>query len=297
MTNPESVPQNESAIATRLALANYNVVPVHGMGQGAWCWKLFNPYIETAGPRITEIDLPVDNPKATIEDYEREVSTAIEGLGKIVLLGSSMAGRWITEVARKNRKVEAVINICASAPYFDDTDVEDVRRREPPRHTARFMSALETDKQKGVVKFNDEKVVDLLFPNSTPDIQEWARANQRPQGILARRIPVLPRPSGVKIVNLRASEDRALRTDWTEFAEAEIWQPDHADVMRSDHMPMLSRPAELGHKVIEYIKTLVPSSEKVIPGGSGNAGHGREARGVKDTRERIWLPYDQIPQY
>lgn len=290
MTNRENLlsQEPESSVETRLALSEYTIVPIHGMGQGAWCWKLFNPYIEAAGPKVIDIDLPVDNPRATIEDYISEADRSIEGLKKVVLLLSSAPGRWGTEVARHNAAVEGIVNICASAPYFDDLDIKKIKREEPKRHTKRFENALE-DVGDGTVKFKDDKVVDLLFADCLPDIQEWARGNQRAQGQIARRIPVLQRPQNVKIFNLLASEDRAHTAEWGEFAEKEIWLPDATEIIKAGHMPMLSQPAELGRRVIEFIKTLLPEASKTPPGSPGNQADGGRMGGTENPSGRTGL--------
>ena len=91
------------------------VVLVHGGGHGAWCWE---PTIEHLASDVLAVDLPpksirggdgrFDRPPElltlTVSDFAESVLADVDAAGydRFVLVGHSMAGLTIPEVARRN---------------------------------------------------------------------------------------------------------------------------------------------------------------------------------------------------
>ena len=77
-------------------------VLVHGACHGAWCWYKLKPLLESAGQRVTAIDLSASgiNPKRldevyTLEDYSLpllELMASIPPAEQFVLVGHSYGG-------------------------------------------------------------------------------------------------------------------------------------------------------------------------------------------------------------
>ena len=71
---------------------------VHGAWHGAWCWERLVPELAALGHRSLAVDLPIDNPAATLVDYARAAAEAFAGEMPIVV-GHSMGGLVIPLVA------------------------------------------------------------------------------------------------------------------------------------------------------------------------------------------------------
>jgi len=84
-----------------------DVVLVHGMSHGAWCWELLEPLLRRAGHRVLAADLPGhgrrahERHRASVDGYARAVADAmtLEGVHDAILVGHSMAGVVIPKVA------------------------------------------------------------------------------------------------------------------------------------------------------------------------------------------------------
>lgn len=84
-----------------------DIVLVHGMSHGAWCWERLEPLLRRRGHRTLAVDLPGhgrrahERGRASIGAYARAVADAmtLHGVHDAVLVGHSMAGAVIPKVA------------------------------------------------------------------------------------------------------------------------------------------------------------------------------------------------------
>jgi len=84
-----------------------DVVLVHGMSHGAWCWERLTPLLRRAGHRVLAVDLPGhgrrahERAKASVAAYARSVADdmALAGVHDAILVGHSMGGVIIPKVA------------------------------------------------------------------------------------------------------------------------------------------------------------------------------------------------------
>ena len=120
------------------------VVLVHGGGHGAWCWE---PTVEHLGADVLAVDLP---PKAgarrcrvastsppelltlTVVDFAASVLADVDAAGydRFVLVGHSMAGLTIPEVARRApERVAHLVFVSCSVPAEGESIVDVLARR------------------------------------------------------------------------------------------------------------------------------------------------------------------------
>lgn len=85
-----------------------NLVLVHGAWHGAWCWSKLAPLLIAQGHRVSMPDLPghgddqTPHTRVTMKRYVRRVIEAVDAFdGKVVLIGHSMAGLVISQVAEQ----------------------------------------------------------------------------------------------------------------------------------------------------------------------------------------------------
>jgi pimeloyl-ACP methyl ester carboxylesterase len=85
---------------------------VHGAQHGAWCWERLVPELERRGHRAVAVDLPCDDPDASIADYATCVVDALAGLDDVVLVGHSLGSLTIPVVAHF-RPARRLVFLCS----------------------------------------------------------------------------------------------------------------------------------------------------------------------------------------
>src|SRR5438874_1856587 len=84
-----------------------DIVLVHGMSHGAWCWELLAPRLHRAGHRVLAVDLPGhgrrahERARASVGAYAQSVADAmmLDGIHDAIVVGHSMGGVVIPKVA------------------------------------------------------------------------------------------------------------------------------------------------------------------------------------------------------
>lgn len=103
-------------------------VLVHGAWHGAWCWQKVIPHLEHAGHSVVVPDLPL---AGSLEDYIATTVAEIEdtGSGQVILVGHSMAGAVISQVAEQlPDRIERLVFLTAFAPQ-DGESINDLARQ------------------------------------------------------------------------------------------------------------------------------------------------------------------------
>jgi pimeloyl-ACP methyl ester carboxylesterase len=106
-------------------------VLVHGGLCGAWCWAHFEPELARLGHRPHSLDLPIEDPEASLDDYAKTVVAEIQDLERPWLVGHSMGGLVVPRVALR-RPVAGLIFLCAGFPPTNEAEhQEDLAARDP----------------------------------------------------------------------------------------------------------------------------------------------------------------------
>lgn len=153
------------------------------------------PFLEALGHRAIAVDLPSEDPEATLDDYARTVVEAMIGLkGPIVLVGHSAGGATISLVPGLTR-VDHLVYVTAVVPE-PGRSIADVVGAEV-RET---MLSVSLDDGNGCRSFNFEMLASLVPPERREAYLAFLVATQRPQGWAAieqtwpgRSLPDLPR--------------------------------------------------------------------------------------------------------
>lgn len=152
-----------------------DIVLVHGGLCGAWCWSLLEPELERLGHRAHTLDLPIEDPEATLDDYATTVFDAMEGLDRPWLLGHSMGGLVVPRAALR-RSVAGLIFLCAGFPPTSEAEFEEDLAARNPGNASHFIPDDE-----GRILLSDESAAHDFFNDCSPGLQAWAIARLRPQ--------------------------------------------------------------------------------------------------------------------
>jgi pimeloyl-ACP methyl ester carboxylesterase len=210
---------------------------VHGGFHGAWCWERVMPLLTTRGHSAVAMDLPSDDPDATLSDYVAAVVDALVAVDEpVILVGHSMGGLVVPHVARL-RPVARLVFICAMFDNLPEpasgVEVPDVTRSEFD------MSSLTIDDR--VTTIAPERAVAAFYADCDPADADWAVARLRPQSHAPATPLVAPWPEVPSTV-ITCTDDRS--RDFTRLIVAPRLGVEPIE-LPGGHSPFLSRPNAL----------------------------------------------------
>jgi pimeloyl-ACP methyl ester carboxylesterase len=221
---------------------------VHGGFHGAWCWDRLIPELTSRGHEAVAMDMPSDDPDATLSDYVGAVVDALADVdGAVILVGHSMGGLVIPHVADR-RPVERLVFICA---MYDEANLPapppGVTLPDLPRLTF-DMSTLTVDDR--VTRVSAEGAATGFFPDCDPADVEWAVAQLRPQGHAPAKPLAAPWPE-VPSSMIVCTDDRG--TEHAKRVIAPRLQTEPIE-LPGGHSPFLSRPRHLADVLHELAR-------------------------------------------
>ncbi|XP_047311722.1 salicylic acid-binding protein 2-like [Impatiens glandulifera] len=118
-----------SSKSPKMEESSKHFILIHGACHGAWCWYKMKPLLESAGHKVTAIDLAASGIDCrriedlrSLEDYSEPLINAISSFPsdqKVVLVGHSLGGLSIALAADKfPEKVSVLVFLAAFMPDF-----------------------------------------------------------------------------------------------------------------------------------------------------------------------------------
>jgi pimeloyl-ACP methyl ester carboxylesterase len=219
---------------------------VHGGFHGAWCWERLIPLLTERGHDAVAMDLPSDDPEATLADYVTAVVDALAGIDRpVVIVGHSMGGMVIHHVPRF-RPVSRMVFVCPMVDAAGD-DPPDELPGVPVSLTD--MSTITFDGQ--VSRISPAGAVDAFYGRCEPADAEWAIAQLRPQSRAPAFPLVAPWPD-VPSSLIVCTHDRARNPEYLRRVIAPRLGVTPIE-LPADHSPFLSMPHELADGLDELV--------------------------------------------
>ncbi|XP_027171957.1 polyneuridine-aldehyde esterase-like [Coffea eugenioides] len=251
---------------------------VHGAGHGAWCWYKLKPLLESAGQRVTAIDLSAAgiNPKRldelyTLEDYSLpllELMASIPPTEKVVLVGHSYGG-FNLALAMENypEKISIAIFVTASMPdaihppsypaeqfsaqypedLLLDTEISSYGTPEKPRKSMHFGPIFLSTKLYQLCSAEDLELAKMLARPAPNFLEDLAKAK-----------PFSPERYGsVKRAYIVCKEDKIRPLDFQRWLIQNIEVTEVKEIKDADHMVMLSKPQELCQNLLEIASNYI----------------------------------------
>ena len=234
---------------------------VHGAGQGAWCWDLLIPELEERGHKAVAMDLPIEDPSASLSDFADAVLRSLpKDEDDIILVGHSMAGTVIPIVALQ-RPVRKLVFLAALIPYPGTSTVDQFYEDVPDMMKAAGCDRPEESK---LEKFRDEPdmyepaslgknpseseaaAMELFFHDCDPDVARWAISKIRQQKSMAYAFEVSPLQAlpDVECAYIVCTDERIISPTWSRYAARKRLGVDAIE-LPGGHCPYLSRPVHL----------------------------------------------------
>lgn len=121
-----------------------NIILVHGSWHGAWCWEKIGPVLAQAGHTVFAPDLPghghdkTSIRTITMDSYVNCILHYLHSCdGKVMLVGHSMAGIVISEVAeRLPEKISHLVYVAGFLPQNGESLMSLAKLQKPTKITA-----------------------------------------------------------------------------------------------------------------------------------------------------------------
>ena len=217
---------------------------VHGAWHAASCWEVLIEQLRALGGNAIAMDLPIDDPDATISDYANVVVTALEGAPPDVVLVGHSLGAAVTYLVVGRRPVGGLIYLCPvlGPPY------RSASHRGPPTiiHT--------TMRGDGTTELDPASAHAVLYHDCSPEVAARAVARLRPQRMLFNEVfPAQAWPDLPTWV-IGTSHDRAIDVgNMVLQARNQLGEVVH--FLPGGHSPFLSRPKELAELMMALVAT------------------------------------------
>ncbi len=234
---------------------------VHGAFQGGWCWDLLVPYLEEKGHDTIVMDLPIEDPSASLSQFADVVLQRLpKAEDDIVLVGHSMAGTVIplVEQAHPVRKLvflNALIpypGTCTLDQFCHHLDSETLNALNyHPKESSQLSPFYDEPYLFNPVSigrdFSDEAVLtELFYEDCQPDILSWALSKTRLQRAMAYIFEVNPLKSlpPVDYQYIFCTDDLIISPAWSRHAARKRLGVEAIE-LPGGHCPHLSRPSDL----------------------------------------------------
>ena len=219
---------------------------VHGAWHGAWCWERLTPELQTLGHRVITVDLPIDDPSASFDDYADVVcaATADQPGGDLVVVGHSLGGVTVSLVAAR-RPMRHLVYLAALLPIPGRPFAHQLRD-DPEMLNAEYPNGLGPKDALGRRSWVDDDMAKFhLFGDCDGATSSAAIARLRPQALYPYGLPSSLRAfPDVECTYVVCADDRMVNPDWSRGVARDRLGADIVE-MPGSHSPFLSRPEEL----------------------------------------------------
>jgi pimeloyl-ACP methyl ester carboxylesterase len=171
---------------------NSTFLLLHGAWHDSTCWRLVIPLLQAQGHTVITPDLPghgassLPPARATLKAYTRSIVDLLQQLDSpVTLVGHSMAGMVITEVAAKlPHKLARLVYLCAYLPKPGDSVFALIARNRGHEPLAPIELAMEMSADKRTCSVNADDIVPLFYSDTATALAQTAQQRFAVQGSL-----------------------------------------------------------------------------------------------------------------
>ncbi|KAL0543044.1 hypothetical protein IC582_018131 [Cucumis melo] len=251
---------------------------VHGACHGAWCWYKLKPLLESAGHRVTALDMAASGidrrdveEVRTLSEYSKPLLETMDGVvgggEKVILVGHSLGGLSVALAMEIHPdKIAAAVFLTA---YVPDT-------RHPPSYVLDMYSeknqredlldvefgsnGITTQTQPfSSILFGPKFLSSYLYHLSPIEDLELAKTLVRPSSVFQENLSKAKKFSEEKFGEVRkvyviCSEDKILKKQFQEWMIKNSGIQNVMEIEGADHMPMFSKTQQLSQCLLHIAK-------------------------------------------
>ncbi|GAV89049.1 Abhydrolase_6 domain-containing protein [Cephalotus follicularis] len=246
-------------------------VLVHGACHGAWCWYKLKPRLESAGHRVTALDLAASgvNMKAiqdveTLNDYSEpllEFLASLPSNEKVILVGHSLGGLSLALAMDKYpEKISLAVFLSALMPdttHQPSYVLDQYFERSPPDWylDSQFAPYSSTQKHLETFSIGPKYVASRLYQLSPIEDLELSKTLTRPGSIFLHDLSTTKSFSNagygsIARVFIVCNEDLGIPKEFQHWMIKNYLVKDVFEI-EADHMAMFSKPQELCDRLSE----------------------------------------------
>lgn len=234
-------------------------VLVHGAFGGAWCWEPVARVLEEAGHTVDALDLPGGGGDRTpvegitLESCAARVREVLDSRPDgAVLVGHSMGGVVVTQAAGSDPSgIASLVFVAAFMPANGQSLLDLTGLPEGANDMIQANIVVEGDPP--VARLPDEAAAAAIYNCCTPEAQDWALPQRRPQAVAVFATPVSVDEEALGTIPrsyVSTAQDQAIP-----FALQQRMIREHpcerVIELDTDHAPQLSATDELAAALLE----------------------------------------------
>ncbi|KAJ4965541.1 hypothetical protein NE237_017390 [Protea cynaroides] len=252
-------------------------VLVHGVCHGGWCWYKVKPLLESAGHRVTAIDLLASGINMakidevhTMADYTEpliELMDSVRPGEKVILVGHSLGGfNLAIAMDRFPHKISVAVFLTAQMPdctHRPSYVLDQFMERIPAGFwlDTQLSSDMDPVKPKNTLRFGINCLASNLYQLSSPQDLALGEMLVRPGSLFQDDLSMMKVFSevgygSVNRVYIVCNKDLIMREDFQRWMIKNNPVKEVMEIEDADHMPMMSKPNEVkpvlesaGHQV------------------------------------------------
>jgi pimeloyl-ACP methyl ester carboxylesterase len=235
------------------------IVLVHGAWSDHSAWKTVKPLLEAEGFHVLAVNLPGHGSDTTpftsitLQSYVDAVKSEIGETKNVTLVGHSMAGIVISQVAEDMPgSIKKLIYLAAYLPA-NGQSLLDIAKKDADSHVGKFLAI---DQATASASINKDGAVDIFVADAPTGVQNHYANGVKPD-------PLVPFVSPVKLtdgsfgsidkVYIHTKNDHAVSYP-TQQAMVKTGQVKREYTLISSHTPFFSMPKELAAILIKEAK-------------------------------------------
>jgi pimeloyl-ACP methyl ester carboxylesterase len=236
------------------------IVLVHGAWSDSSAWDAVTPLLKKKGYEVIVVSLPGHGKDETsfavinLQTYVDAVKTAIGNKTNILLVGHSMAGVVISEVAEQiPTQIADLVYLAAYLPNTGDSLLS-LASKDAGSHLGKNL-VIDQEHGRGIV--NKDLVVDVFVADAPKNVADYVVANFRtdePLAPFADKVTLTDAKFGsVKKAYIFTTEDHAVSFAYQQEMVKSV-KVSKTYTLKTSHTPFISAPAALAEIILKEAK-------------------------------------------
>lgn len=227
------------------------IVLVHGAWSDATAWHAVTPLLQAQGREVIVVNLPghgtdtTSFANITFQSYVDVVRKAIGNRKNVTLVGHSMAGLVISQVAEEiPGQIKELVYLAACLPQ-NGQSLLSLAQQDAGSHVGK---ALQIDKAAGAANIAKDAVVDIFAADAPAQVGEYIANNIKPEPLAPLATPVTltdAKFGSVKKVYIHTLNDHTISFPAQQYMVKANGKVSKTYSLASSHTPFISMPDKL----------------------------------------------------